>query len=325
MFLQLDTGPPPAVGLMVTVDSTNKSSATSRISLLAQQAASGNCDLVVRGLYAGSPRGFLRLPDGTFQPDSLSEAPVSLQTLLNAAATGAELTFMGVPAGEGRLLAIDRDSNGVLNDDEPRTSVSITGRVVDANGAALAGVSVSLTGTQSATTATDSSGRFTFNFISTTGTHTVTPTLAGRLFMPASRTFASPAFNQSATFIAPTITSPTPNASDASQFFVSQHYADFLNRDPDAAGLQFWTNEIESCGADAACREVKRVNVSGAVFLSIEFQQTGFLAYRAAKASFGNLPTDKPVPSTFQQLMTDGQRIDRTVVDAQGNWHGRLE
>src|SRR2546421_8577551 len=291
MFLQLDTGPPPAVGLMVTVDSTNKSSATSRISLLAQQAAVGNCDLVVRGVYSGSPRGFLRLPDGTFQPDSLSEAPVSLQTLLNAAATGAELTFMGVPAGEGRLLAIDRDANGILNDDEPRTSVSITGRVVDANGAALAGVSVSLTGTQSATTATDSSGRFTFNFISTAGTTIVTPQGAG--FTPQSRTFAGLTWNQSATFIK----SATANASDASQFFVSQHYADFLNRDPDSSGLQFWTNEIESCGADAACREVKRVNVSGAFFLSIEFQETGYLVERLYKTAYGDAPGNSTFPS----------------------------
>src|SRR5215204_6156481 len=48
----------------------------------------------------------------------------------------------------------------------------------------------------------------------------------------------------------------------------------------DAAGLAFWVNEIESCGPNAECREVKRVNVSAAFFLSIEFQQTGFLVER---------------------------------------------
>jgi len=308
MILQLDTGTPPAVGLMVTVDSTNKSSATSRINQLASQAAAGNCDLVVRGVYGGSPRGFLRLANGSFQPDSLSEAPVSQQTLINVAATGAELTFMGVPKGEGSLFALDHDANGILNDDEPRTSVSITGRVVDANGAALAGVSVNLTGTQSGTTATDSTGRFNFNFISTSDTTTITPQGAG--FNPQSRTFSSPTWNQSATFIK----SATGNAADASSFFVSQHYADFLNRDPDAAGLAFWINEIESCGANATCREVKRVNVSGAFFLAIEFQDTSFLAYRAAKASFGNISSSRPVPVTYQQMMTDGQRIGRNVI-----------
>jgi YVTN family beta-propeller protein len=306
MILQLDTGTPPAVGLMTTVSS---STLTSRLNTLAQQAAIGNCDMIVRGIYGGSPRAFLRLANGTFQPDSLSEAPVSLQTLLNAAGTGAELTFIGVPTGEGRQLSIDRDLNGVLNDDEPRTSVSISGRAVDANGVGLSGVTVTLSGTQSATTVTDSQGRFTFNFVSMAGTHTVTPTATNLNFTPSSRTFVTPSWNTSATFV----TSPTANASDSSAFFVTQHYLDFLNRQPDAAGLQFWTNDIESCGASVNCRAIHRVNVSAAFFLSIEFKETGFLAYRAYKASFGNI-ADKPVPATFQQLLTDAQRIGRNVV-----------
>jgi len=312
MILQLDTGTPPAVGLMVTVDASNKTSfnVTNRINLLAQQAGAGNCDLVVRGIFAGSPRSFLRQSNGTFQPDTLSEAPVSLQTLLAAAGAGAELTFIGVPAGEGRMRSIDRDGNDVLNDDEPRTSVSITGRAVNAGGAGLAGVTVTLSGTQAATAVTDAQGRFTFNFVSTTGTHTITPQGAGATFSPSSRTFSAPSWNQSATFT----TSPTANASDASQFYVTQHYADFLNREPDASGLSFWTGEIEGCGADTSCREVKRINVSAAFFLSIEFKETGYLVYRTFKASFGDIAADKPVPLTFSQLMTDTQRIGRGVI-----------
>jgi YVTN family beta-propeller protein len=321
MILRLDTGTPPAVGLMVTVDASNKTAfnVTNRISLLASQAAAGNCDLVVRGIYGGSPRGFLRLQDGTFQPDTLSEAPVSLQTLLAAAGTGAELTFLGVPAGEGRLFALDRDGNGILNDDEPHTSVSLTGRVVDANGAGIAGVAVALSGTQSSTAVTDASGRFTFNFLSMSGTHTVTPQSASLQFTPASRTFAAPSWNQTADFVS----AATANASDASQFFVAQHYNDFLARDPDAAGLQFWTNDIEGCST-SVCRDIRRVDVSAAFFLSIEFQETGYLVYRAYKASFGDLP-GKPVPVTFQQLMTDTQRVGRNVIVNVGNWQQQLE
>jgi uncharacterized protein (TIGR03118 family) len=71
------------------------------------------------------------------------------------------------------------------------------------------------------------------------------------------------------------IGAPVSNPVDTSSFFVRQHYLDFLNREPDTAGQNFWTNEIESCGGDAACRAVKRVNVSAAFFLSIEFQNTG--------------------------------------------------
>jgi hypothetical protein len=51
------------------------------------------------------------------------------------------------------------------------------------------------------------------------------------------------------------------NLSDNSQFFVAQHYRDFLSREPDQSGLNFWVGEIESCGANAPCREAKRSNL----------------------------------------------------------------
>jgi photosystem II stability/assembly factor-like uncharacterized protein len=110
-----------------------------------------------------------------------------------------------------------------------------------------------------------------------------------------------------------------------SRFFVRQHYLDFLGREPDAAGLQFWTNEIEQCGADAQCREAKRVNVSAAFFLSIEFQETGYLVYKTYKASFGDISAAKPVPLTFRQLMGDSRRVARNVVVGQADWQARLE
>ncbi|HEX8558043.1 MAG TPA: FG-GAP-like repeat-containing protein [Pyrinomonadaceae bacterium] len=114
------------------------------------------------------------------------------------------------------------------------------------------------------------------------------------------------------------------NPADDTSFFVRQHYRDFLSRDPDAAGLAFWTNEIDSCGADAQCREVRRVNVSAAFFLSIEFQQTGFLAHLTHKAAFGDLD-GKPVPITSDETLQDAQVIgDGLVVNAEG-WELTLE
>jgi hypothetical protein len=86
-------------------------------------------------------------------------------------------------------------------------------------------------------------------------------------------------------------TPPAAHALDGGCFFVAQHYRDFLSREADGAGFAFWTNEIASCGTDAACIDVKRVNVSGAFFLSIEFQNTGYFVYRVYKAAFGRAPT----------------------------------
>jgi hypothetical protein len=119
--------------------------------------------------------------------------------------------------------------------------------------------------------------------------------------------------------------SPTTavDVNDATDF-VTQHYRDFLGREPDPAGLNFWTNEIESCGADAQCREVKRVNVSAAFFLSIEFQETGYLAYKTYKAAFGNIP-GAPVPLTFGEFLPDKQMISSGVIVGQADAAMRLE
>jgi hypothetical protein len=80
------------------------------------------------------------------------------------------------------------------------------------------------------------------------------------------------------------------NPIDDTAFFVRQHYLDFLGREPDAPGLAFWINNIESCGTNLQCREVKRIDTSAAFFLSIEFQETGYFVIRFYKASFGRPP-----------------------------------
>jgi len=114
------------------------------------------------------------------------------------------------------------------------------------------------------------------------------------------------------------------NPIDNTTFFVAQHYRDFLSREPDEAGLQFWVGIIEECGADAQCRRVRRVNVSAAFFLSIEFQETGYLVYRMHKAAFGDLP-GLPVPVRFTQFFNDTEQIRRGVVVGVGDWRGQLE
>ena len=114
------------------------------------------------------------------------------------------------------------------------------------------------------------------------------------------------------------------NPINESAFFVRQHYLDFLGREPDTEGFNFWVGEIESCGANAQCREVKRINVSAAFFLSIEFQQTGYLAYRAHKAAFGNLP-GKPVPITRAEMLEDMRVIGNGVVVNSDGWELKLE
>jgi hypothetical protein len=120
----------------------------------------------------------------------------------------------------------------------------------------------------------------------------------------------------------------TTSFGDSSDF-VRQHHYDFLNREPDASSMQFWTNNIESCGADAQCREVKRVNTSAAFFLSIEFQETGYLVYRVYKVAYGDA-TSPRVPGTvpvvrFQEFLPDARRIGQGVTVGKGAWEQQLK
>jgi hypothetical protein len=103
-----------------------------------------------------------------------------------------------------------------------------------------------------------------------------------------------------------------------SDFFVTQQYVDFLSRFPDQNGFNFWNNEITSCVSNAQCVEVKRINVSAAFFLSIEFKETGFLVYKMHGAAFGN-PAGKPVPVRRESFMPETRTIaDGVIVGNQG-------
>jgi hypothetical protein len=80
----------------------------------------------------------------------------------------------------------------------------------------------------------------------------------------------------------------TPITINDADFFVNQQYVDFLSRFPDQSGFDFWTNQITGCGTDSNCIAGQRDNTSGAFFLSIEFQETGYLCERMYKVAYGD-------------------------------------
>jgi Matrixin. len=63
------------------------------------------------------------------------------------------------------------------------------------------------------------------------------------------------------------------NPIDESKYFVGFQYRDFLNREPDLGGWDFWTGNITPCGSDPECIGNKRVDVSRAFWYSSEFLQ----------------------------------------------------
>lgn len=94
----------------------------------------------------------------------------------------------------------------------------------------------------------------------------------------------------------------TTNPIDDSTFFVRQHYYDFLSRVPDEGGLAYWSSVITSCGTDTLCIDSRRVGVSAAYFIELEFQETGGFVYRFYKSSYGVRPT-------YAQFMPDRSRV----------------
>lgn len=119
--------------------------------------------------------------------------------------------------------------------------------------------------------------------------------------------------------------SNSTNLVDISDSYVCQHYNDFLSRQPDSSGEAFWTNNIESCGNSAQCREVKRIDTSASFFLSIEFQTTGFLVYRLYKASLPETPERPRAMPRYREFMRDTQQISQGVIVGNSGWQQALE
>jgi uncharacterized delta-60 repeat protein len=86
------------------------------------------------------------------------------------------------------------------------------------------------------------------------------------------------------------MTAANENPIDDPRIFVNVHYYDFLSREPDQGGLDYWTAQITQCGTDQNCINSRRIGVSAAFFVELEFQQTGYVVYRMYRAAYGTLP-----------------------------------
>lgn len=95
---------------------------------------------------------------------------------------------------------------------------------------------------------------------------------------------------------------PSTNPLDGPQFFVRQQYLDFLNREADSGGLDYWSGQLALCGTDAACLKTRPTAVSAAFFIESEFQETGYYVYRLYKAAYGRRPV-------FDEFISDRSRV----------------
>ena len=210
------------------------------------------------------------------------------------------------------LLSISR--NGQIGPTAANGVVS--GRIVDNNGNPVEGAVVNLSGTQTRKTITDANGNYRFNEVETNGFYTVTPSRVNYNFNPFNRSFSQLGNSTEATFTA-TSTGDNANPLDTPEYFVRQHYLDFLGREPDESGFNFWSDQILECGNDAACLEQRTINVSAAYFLSIEFLETGGLVDGLYRASYDRRPL-------YSEFMPDTRTVAHNVVVGDGDWAQQL-
>ena len=105
----------------------------------------------------------------------------------------------------------------------------------------------------------------------------------------------------------------TTNPIDNHPFFFWQQYTDFLNREADNGGLQFYVNIMPGCGSDQECIKATRAALSANFFRSPEFGQRGGFVVNLFNIVFGQRPKTVPELSDstkverphFQEFMTD--------------------
>jgi hypothetical protein len=203
------------------------------------------------------------------------------------------------------------------------TGSNVSGQILDSNGNPVEGAAIRMSGQQNRLTVTDANGNYHFDEVDTNGFYTVVPTRPNFTFNPSQRSFSQLGQHTDALFTA-TSAGNTLNPVDETVYFVRQQYVDFLGREPDEAGLGFWVNNIEGCGNDANCRAGKRIDTSAAFFLSIEFQQTGYLVYKTYQAAFGDM-AGAPVPIKLGEFKPDTATIGKDVIVNATGWQTKLD
>ncbi|MDX6405868.1 MAG: hypothetical protein QOH70_3323 [Blastocatellia bacterium] len=264
----------------------------------------------------------------------------------------------------GQFFTVNQDAAppGVIEFNAPSYSMSEGNRMVSinvtrlgntANTASVAYATSDTAGSQDCSLANTGQASARCDYISTSGTFTFAPGDSSKTFsilliddayLEGDETFTVSLSNPVGGVLGPQPTATVKiidndsstgvNPLGDANFFVRQQYLDFLNREPDTSGLQFWANQITSCGSDQACIDNKRVNVSAAFFLSIEFQETGYLVERIYKAAYGSPNGGSTflgqhtlsVPVIrFNEFLPDTQEIGQGVIVGQGNWQQQLD
>lgn len=246
------------------------------------------------------------------------------------------MLFPGMASSTAQLrISFAQDSNGICTDVRPSDTncgvlidnvvinsiaysaptaadTLVSGLVLDSSGAPLGGVAMTLSGAQSQRTMTDAAGRYAFRGLKAGEFYTISPALSNYSFSPANRSFSLTSNVTDASFTAMPDAVSSVNAIDSTDYFVRQQYLDFLDREPDQGGLDYWTSQIAQCGGDETCVHNRRIDVSAAFFIEQEFQQTGSFIYRLYKAGLGRQLSYSEFTQDHKLISAGGGQLDRS-------------
>ena len=104
----------------------------------------------------------------------------------------------------------------------------------------------------------------------------------------------------------------TPITINDNDFFIQQHYIDFLGRMPDPGGFAGWMTVLTNCANGTMPPPCDRVEVSSDFFRSEEFQTRGYFIYRFFKtlpdATDPNNPQFGHIPH-YSEYLPDLKRV----------------
>ena len=209
--------------------------------------------------------------------------------VIGAGGSTSPLTFVNFTFNEG--TPADSDINGTFTATAPSAALAgISGQIVDGAGLPVGGTTVTvLGGSHTMRAITDANGFYHVENLEVGGFYTVTPARANYVFAPANRAFSLVGNRTDAVFTGLPIT-PDANPLESPEFFVRQQYLDFLGREPEQSGLDYWSAQLRSCGNNPDCIATRRPEISAAFFIAQEFQDSGLFIYDVYEGALGRRP-----------------------------------
>jgi pyrrolidone-carboxylate peptidase/uncharacterized protein (DUF2249 family) len=204
---------------------------------------------------------------------------------------------------------------------------TISGRVTRANGIAVAGATMTLSGSQPGTTTTDANGNYSFADLPAGGDYTITPSRAHYTFTPASRAFAALGANQTADFTGVIVRfmlsgTVTLNGAGFADVTVSLNGSDSGTTTTDANGNYSFTVDAEGSYTITPSKLYYACTPSSATFNNLAANQTvNFTAALKHQTISGHLTKAFDGSSMVGVAVTlSGSQSRTTTSDEEGNF-----